>query len=146
MFLSVFDPAYALRVSRVGPPSDRTDLDSVSRSIETFDRETMRTVRPPVHFLLVEDAIETNAADRKRFAQVAMGLKAPRLVFALVTGSMIHRGTLKAVTWLAPPPPGHRVDAFATIAEAQAWVESEIEGPLPALLALIARVGHRPRA
>jgi hypothetical protein len=144
MFASLFDPAHALRVSRVGPPSDRTDLDSVSRTIESFDRETLRTVRPPVHLLLVEDAIETNAADRKRFAQVAMGLKAPRLVFALVTASMLHRGTLKAVTWLAPPPPGHRVDAFASLAEARVWIESTIREPLPTILELAAQVGHRP--
>lgn len=144
MFRTAFDPATVLRVSRVGPPSSRTDFDEISRCIEASDRETTRASRPPVHILIVEGAVETNASDRKRFAQVAMNLKAPRLVFALVTTSLIHRGTLRAITWLAPPPSGHSVSAFASLDEARVWIASEIKDDLPSLPLLATRVGYQP--
>lgn len=144
MFSSVFDAACMLRVSRLWDPPQPTDIGAVIRTMEDFDRETLRAARLPVHLFIDEGSSPFNAADRKRIAQTAKGLRAPRLLFVLVSPSTLQRGVLKAITWLVPPRPGHLIDAFATLAEAHRWAESTSQEALPSLPAIAARAGFRP--
>jgi hypothetical protein len=91
---------------------------------------------------VAETSVETNAKDRKDFADIAKSLRAPRHVFALVSPSLMLRGALQAIQWLTPPPPGHRVHAFSSVDAAKTWVRIESGRPLVQLDELLKRVGY----
>jgi hypothetical protein len=142
MLATAFDATEALRVTRISSPDDRADLQGLSRLLVEFDAQTLAAPNKPVHLVLAETSIEANATDRKDFATVARNLRAPHLVFALVSPSIVHRGALQAVTWLTPPPPGHRVSSFTNLDSAMSWIRLEVGVPLLQLEPLLRRVGY----
>lgn len=142
MLVTEFDPKDMVRVTRISSPDDRADIQALCRVLVEFDTETRAAPNKPVHLVLAETSIVTNAKDRKDFADIARGLRAPRHVFALVSPSLVLRGALQAVQWLTPPPPGHRVRAFSSVDDAKTWVRIESGLPLLQLEALLRRVGY----
>ena len=142
MLTTAFDPGEALRVTRISSPDDRADIQALSRLLVEFDTQTLTAPNKPVHLVLAETSIEANATDRKDLAAVAKSLRAPRLVFALVSPSIVHRGALQAITWLTPPPPGHHVSSFSKVEGATSWIRLEVGVPLLQLGPLLRRVGY----
>jgi len=143
MLVTEFDPKDMLRVTRISSPDDRADIQALGRVLVEFDAETRSAPNKPVHLVVAETSIETNAKDRKDFADIARGLRAPRHVFAFVSPSLLLRGALQAVQWLTPPPPGHRVHAFSSVDAAKTWVRIEAGRPLSQLDDLLERVGYK---
>lgn len=143
MLVTEFDPKDLVRVTRISSPDDPADIQALGSLLLEFDADTRSAPTKPVHIVLAQTSIVTNAKDRKDFADIARSLRAPRHVFALVSPSLVLRGALQAVQWLTPPPPGHRVHAFSSVEDAKTWVRIESGRPLLQLDELLARVGYR---
>ena len=142
MLVTEFDRTDMVRVTRIASPDDRADIQALCRVLVEFDTQTRSAPNKPVHLVLAETSVVTNASDRRDFADVAKNLRAPRHIFALVSPSIVLRGALQAVQWLTPPPPGHRVSAFSKLDDAKTWVRLESGLQLLQLDDLLRRVGY----
>jgi hypothetical protein len=84
-----------------------------------------------------------NPAWRQRLTNVRKDLPVVGDLTVLVTTSLVARGVMTAMYWLAPPAPGTEVSAHPTMASAAAWLDQRRPGTSPILTELVARAKER---
>jgi hypothetical protein len=114
--------------------ASRDAILGLLEAVRTLDRECASDPRGCVCVVVAAGSWAVpDARLRSMAADTAKNLRSKRLCFVLVTRSAVVRGALKAITWLAPPPEGHRVEAADSVEAAYALAEEVRGGPLPRL-------------
>jgi hypothetical protein len=74
-----------------------------------------------------------DANQRKRFADIRKRTRTAMPVGALVSESVMVRGLLRVIQWIAPPPAHFRLGVFEHFEEAASWSEAHLRRDLPTL-------------
>jgi len=146
---TAYDRSAALLVCIVrddGMSADRyrDELQAMTAAIRTQDRECASHPRGPICLVWIEtDIAVPDAKMRAEIATLAKGFRSPRHCLTLVTRSSLVRGVLRAITWIAPPRPGHHVLTADDLPSALRVIEEATgEGPAE-LRALVERARAR---
>lgn len=138
MYLSAYDPATHTQVNLHGGFTPEV-FERAAEEAERFLAEARRGGAVARWLVIVSPGSDTpNAAQRKRIA--AIKDQSGPLQIATVATSVVHRGVLTALQWLAPNRPSQQVVAVATVEEGIAWHEGMAGRPLPVLRKLAAQV------
>lgn len=111
------------------------DIEDLIRVSFLLDKEGERQNKLTAHLLFVEEGYaRPNASMRRQLAEALGKFKVKKPLFALITKSMMIRGILTTVRWIAPTV--HDSNVFATFEEGALWLEQKRNEKLPALFKL----------
>jgi hypothetical protein len=140
MYVSAYDPMTHTQVNLHGRGSFSPEaFERAAEEAERFLGEAQRRGAVARWLAIVSPECETpNAAQRKRIAEIKD--QGGPVHIATVATSLIHRGVMTALQWLAPHRPGQHVVTVSTVEEGLTWHENMAGRPLPVLRKLTAQV------
>ena len=111
------------------------DFDRLYSQWERLDRiGAARVGGEALHIVAFHNVKERpDATQRSRFAEIRKRTKTAMPIGALVSESLMVRGLLRVIQWIAPPPAHLRLGVFDHFEEAASWAEAQMKRSLPTL-------------
>jgi hypothetical protein len=140
MYVCAYDPVTLTQVNLHGHGSFSPEVfERAAGDAERFVDDARRRGAVACWLVVIRPESEApNATQRKRMAEIKSRFGPLRVT--TVATSLVHRGVLTALKWLAPHRPGQHVVTASTVEEALTWHESMAGGSLPVLRELTAQV------
>lgn len=131
-------PARCLVIRVLSGPKTEQDWALGLASFLLLDDEAHRQNKDGIAFIVVEpNAERPNSTWRRKLAEQRKQYKAKDRWLILVTDSLLFRGVLRAVNWLAPPAINERNFVTASIQEGVAQAEAWRGEAIPVLRGLL---------
>jgi hypothetical protein len=122
-----------------GNTNEDADYERCLTSMEELDAATKGLPQGLLAVLVTDPGTPgVPPAWRRRMADFNRNVKSSPYFMSIVTMSMVLRGALTLINWLAPPKEGHALVAHADFEQACQWAESVRGTHLPLLSSLLA--------
>jgi hypothetical protein len=137
MYVDALDSSAGLLVGfmTMNPSYDEdADYEQHLAHASQLEREANARTKTGAMVILVDaDCPRPSARWRKRIAEARNAARFEHFYFALVTTSLLVRGALTAIRWVQRETPAFQSEAFATFADADAWIVRKLGAPGPEL-------------
>ena len=131
-------PARCLLIRVLSGPKTDQDWEQGLASFFWLDDEAYNQQKDGIAVIVVESGAERpNANWRRKLAEQRKQYRATDRCLIMVTSSVLFRGVLTAVNWLAPPGPNERNFVTASLAQGVAQAEAWRGEPIPLLRRLL---------
>jgi hypothetical protein len=138
MYASRLEEAEGILLSVLWGKNSPEDFDRYEAQWERLDKIGLtRADGTALHIVAFHHIVERpDATQRKRVADMRRRTKTPHPIGALVSESVVARGLLRVIQWIAPPPPHFRLGVFESFEESAQWAEAQMKRSLPMIRGL----------